>query len=280
MERNRSYGAGMAEGPVHDCQDLPGDLTRLSDLEEYELADYAEDPRGWKLRAPGGEEIGEIEGLIASPSRGKALFAVVEAGSWLSPRRVALPLDRVRFNPQNREALSAYQRDRFEAAPEWNEEFPDFAAYCAYWTGDLRSPETAAGEMRVPLREEVADVHKERREAGSLILRKRVVTETRQISEPVSQTRVSVELRELEPGAPYDAAGATPLEEGETLRVPVMQEELTVDKQPRVTREAVVRTMRDTDQVERDIDLSREEVDVDTAGEVEYDSPSLSGGRR
>ena len=280
MERNQSYGAGMTEDPLHDYRDLPDDLTRLSDLEDYELADDVEDPRGWKLRAPGGDEIGEIEGLIASPSRGKALFAILETGSWLSPRRVAVPLDRVRFNPQNREAFSSHQHDRFEAAPEWNEAFPDFAAYCAYWMGDSSSPETAAGEMRVPLREEVADVRRECREAGSLILRKRVVTETRHLSEPVSRTRVSVEMQDLAPGEHYDAAGATPLEAGETLRIPVMREELTIDKQPRVTREAVVRTVRDIEQVERDIDLSHEEVDIDTAGEAECDTPSLSGGRR
>jgi len=124
-------------------------------------------------------------------------------------------------------------------------------------------------EVRVPVVEEEARVRKEAHEAGAVTLRKETEVETRHISEPVSHTEVTVERRDIDSDEAYDLdPNATTLREGETLRVPVIKEELEVRKVPKVTGEVVVRTHQETEQVERDVQLRREQVEVDREGDV------------
>jgi uncharacterized protein (TIGR02271 family) len=144
----------------------------------------------------------------------------------------------------------------------------------AYGNRDLQ------GEVRMPLMEETADVRKEVRQTGEVGVTKRVETETQHISEPVARERVSVEVRDVDDTAYTGATGAANLGEGETIRVPVREEELIVDKQARVGQEAVIRTHRDVEQVEQDIQLRKERLDVDADEELDVDYPAGTAGRR
>ena len=56
------------------------------------------------------------------------------------------------------------------------------------------------GEIRVPVTEEIANVRKVERQAGEVAITKNVETETKRISEPVTQTKVSVHTREIPEG--------------------------------------------------------------------------------
>jgi len=134
-------------------------------------------------------------------------------------------------------------------------------------TGTAPAPRrdmTAADEIRVPVTEETAQVRKEQRQVGEVAVSKSVDVETEHISEPVTRTRVDVERRAVPAGqeAAYDER-ATPLTEGDTIRVPIVEEELVVEKVPRVTGEVVIRKETETRQVEQDVELRRERVDVD-----------------
>jgi stress response protein YsnF len=60
--------------------------------------------------------------------------------------------------------------------------------------------------------------------------------------------------------------------EGETLRVPVVKEELKVEKVPRVTEEVVLRTETQTRQVQQDVQLRRERVNVQEEGDAEVET--------
>jgi len=129
------------------------------------------------------------------------------------------------------------------------------------------------GEIRVPVTEETAQVRKTEREVGEVGVRKEVDVETQHISQPVTQTRVVTERHAVPAGQAYAAdADATVLREGETLRVPVVKEELIVEKVPRVVEEVVVRTEAQTQQVERDVQLRHERVEVDEEGEAEVEN--------
>ena len=79
-------------------------------------------------------------------------------------------------------------------------------------------------EVRIPVREETAQVRKEQRQVGEVGIRKEVDVETKRISEPVTQTRVVAERRAVPPGEQYQVdPNATTLHEGETVRVPVVK---------------------------------------------------------
>lgn len=139
---------------------------------------------------------------------------------------------------------------------------------------------TAADEIRVPISEETAEVRKEQRQVGEVSISKQVDVETKHISEPVTRTRVDVERRAIpaDQQAAYDAS-STPLTEGDTIRVPVVEEELVVQKVPRVTGEVVIRKETETRQVEQDVQLRHERVDVEEEEEAEVETvaPNRTG---
>jgi len=128
---------------------------------------------------------------------------------------------------------------------------------------------TANDEIRVPVMEEQAEVRKEAHTAGEVRLHKETEVETRTISEPVSHTEVDIERRDIAPGEDYQLnPNATTLREGETLRIPVVEEQLEVRTVPKVTGEVVVRTHEETEQVQQDVQLRKERVDVDRTDDV------------
>jgi uncharacterized protein (TIGR02271 family) len=269
-------------------ENLPADLARLEDLDDYHVAEQSGDPRGWDVVGRRDEKLGTVESLLVSPTTGRAYFAIVDTGGWFESRRFAVPLRHVGMNELEKRLYVPYTEDQFRGAPEYDQDSRDFGGYYRYWNGvsagsamdfDRDGP-AFEGELHVPLTEETAEVRKQRRRAGFITVQKRV--ETRHISEPVSRTRVTAETRAVPAGEEYrpDERVST-LRAGETLRVPVTEEELEVRKTPRVTQEVVLRAEPETEQVERDVELRRERVDVDTEGDVEIETtdPATPGRR-
>lgn len=289
-----TYRDTMANrGGEYGHERIPDDLDTLQNLDDWEIADGEPDPRGYDLIGRDGEKIGTIENLLASPTTQRVYFAIVDTGGWFNNKRFALPLREISFDTDRSQARGPYTKAQFEAAPEYVEGTRDYDRYYSYWTGPSmagahegyvegttvgreaeRTVDAGVGEVRIPVTEETAEVHKERREAGFISVRKRTDVETKHISEPVTRTRVVAETREVPAGEQYAYdPNATTLREGEELRVPVVEEELVVEKKPRVTKEVVVRTQAETEQVERDVELRREEVEVEEEGDVEVARP-------
>lgn len=138
---------------------------------------------------------------------------------------------------------------------------------------------TEQREARVPLAEEVAQVRKVQHEAGQFGLAKHVDVETRHISEPVIRTRLETEVREIPAGEAYEAGPqSVDLRPGETLRIAVYEEELVIQKVPRVTREVLIHARPEVEQVEQDIQLRKERVEVLNDGDTDdyADDPALA----
>jgi uncharacterized protein (TIGR02271 family) len=260
----------------------PDDLATLENLDDWQIVEGEPDPRGYDLLGRNGEKIGSIKNLLASPSTRKIYFAIVETGSDLQHRRYAIPLEQLQFDSSGHKARGAFTGDQFARAPEYRDGGRDFTAYGNYWlagaapagvTG-MAAAETPMGagkrEVRVPVTEETAAVRKEQREAGAVVIHKEVETETQHIAEPVTRTRVEVETRAVPAGETYPAgADGTALRDGEVLRIPVVEEELVVEKRPRVTEEVIIRTKPETETVERDVQLRHEHVEVEEEGDVD-----------
>ena len=120
------------------------------------------------------------------------------------------------------------------------------------------------GEQNLKLREEHLRAQKQPVETGEARLRKDVVTEQKSMDVPVTREEVYVERR---PGSGQPAD--QPIgEEGETYRVPVREEQVTVEKQPYVREEVAMgkRPIQETRQVSDTV--RREEAHVERAGEV------------
>jgi uncharacterized protein (TIGR02271 family) len=119
------------------------------------------------------------------------------------------------------------------------------------------------GSERLELREEQLDVDTHRRQAGEVRVRKEVQTEQRSIDVPVTREEVVIERH------PVHGREATGQPTGEEeVRIPLMEEEVDVQKRPVVREEISVgkrpveetRTVSDT--------VRREEARIESEGDV------------
>jgi uncharacterized protein (TIGR02271 family) len=116
---------------------------------------------------------------------------------------------------------------------------------------------TAEGAERIEVREEELQAHKQLVEAGEVRVRKEVVTEHRTLEVPVQREEVVIER--------YAPTG----EHVEEIRIPVSEEQVTVEKRPVVKEEVTVgkRVVQGTERVGGEV--RREEVRVEREGDVD-----------
>ena len=115
----------------------------------------------------------------------------------------------------------------------------------------------AAEAARIQLREEELQAHKQLVETGEVRVRKEVVTEHRTIEVPVQREEVVIERH---------APTGEPVEE---IRIPVSEEQVTVEKRPVVKEEVTVgkRVVQGTERVGGEV--RKEVVRVEREGDVD-----------
>jgi uncharacterized protein (TIGR02271 family) len=112
---------------------------------------------------------------------------------------------------------------------------------------------------RIELREEELRTEKEQVQAGEVLLREEVVSEERTIEVPVTREEVVIERRPAAGGQTAEGA----IDEGEEIRIPLMEEEVRVEKSPVVREEVTVkkRQVQDTERVSETV--RREEARIE-----------------
>lgn len=131
-------------------------------------------------------------------------------------------------------------------------------------TGSASFDRTTGDSPSVELREEELRIEKERVQAGEVRLRKEVITEERTIEVPVTREEVVIERH---PASGRRDTGGT-IEDGEEIRIPLMEEEVRVEKTPVVREEVSLRKqqVQDTEQVSET--LRREEARLEQTGDT------------
>lgn len=218
-------------------------LVPLSGLEGFQVQAGDLDLRGWEVVAADGTPLGTVDDLLvdrADMAVHELVVAVRETG-----RQARLPLAETRIETEDRRVHL-----RVGAA----------ASLAPYVGGSGLEEMTAAGEtreVRVTLAEEQLQLTKRVVSAGEARIAKRVETETVRQTVPRMREEVTVERRPLPEGA-----GLEPRYEGDTIYVPIVEEELVIEKR-RVAREELV--IRKTQVVEDEVvetTLRRETAEV------------------
>lgn len=134
-------------------------------------------------------------------------------------------------------------------------------------TGSERAPSLSdqeKDEVRVRRSEEEIRVEAREREAGTMRVRKRVRTERERIEVPKKRTEVTVERVPVEEAASSrEEIAGTPEFVDEEIVVPIVEEEIVVEKRPVVKEEIRIRkqVVEEVEVVEED--LRKEEVEID-----------------
>ncbi|HEX2202126.1 MAG TPA: DUF2382 domain-containing protein [Longimicrobium sp.] len=207
-----------------------GDLVPLSGLEGFRVEAGDLDLRGWEVVAADGAPLGTVDDLLVDRA-GMAVREVVVALRD-GEGRVRLPLSQTRIEAEERRVHL-----RVGAAAS-------LVPYAPPPPGAALE-EAAGGDVRLTVSEEELHLSKRVVPAGEVRVARRVETETVRRTVPRMREEVTVERRPLPEGA-----GLEPRQEGDTLYIPIVEEELVIEKR-RVAREELV--IRKTQVVEDEV---------------------------
>ena len=290
-EGEPATGSGRQAGDVGDVVSLTGVESGVTPEERY--VDY-------EVYDQHGQRIGPISDLFVD-ERDDPEYVGVEPGT-ITDRSVLVPAEVITIDDGLRRMVVSRPLTVVETAPSLghnDEVTPDFERrvrlhYALPIVGktestatpvvpaepvDTGSAETVSGvtgreddEVRVRRSEEELLVDRREREAGTMRIRKRVRTEREHLEVPKKRVEVTVERVPVEE-APSGEEGisATPQIEEDEIVVPVIEEEIVVEKRPVVKEEIRIRkrVVEEVEVVEEDV--RKEEVEIDDQTHREKD---------
>jgi uncharacterized protein (TIGR02271 family) len=274
-----------------------GDVVSLTGVEpgvtpEERYADY-------EVYDQHGQRIGPISDLFVDDTE-EPEYVGVEPGT-ITDRSVLVPAEVITIDNELRRMVVSRPITVVETAPSLgydDEVTPDFERrvrlhYALPIAGETEgtatpivpaepvetgSGETVSGvteredEVRVRRSEEEILVGRREREAGTMRIRKRVRTETEHLEIPKKRVEVTVERVPVEEGrSSEEGITATPQIEEEEIVVPVVEEEIVIEKRPVVKEEVRIRkqVVEDVEVVEEDV--RKEEIEIDDQTHREND---------
>ena len=251
-------------------------LRKFSELDDLSIADRDPDIRGWDVISAEGQSIGEVDDLIVDVSAMKVRYLEVDLDTDVlkldNDRHVLVPVEAAQLDRDGRRVVLSNLSSRAIAQlPAYGDDFE--ADYDRRFTASerLTGAERSTSETgsRLTRAEEELRIGTRAVAAGEVVVGKHV--ETEHVSESVTRKRERVKIERR----PVDAATATDadLREDE-IRVPVMQEEIVVEKRPVVKEELVISKEVIEEPQTIEADLRREEFDVKRTDEQVVDPAS------
>lgn len=230
-----------------------------------------EDARGWGVVAGDGTWLGNVADVLLDRASGEARYLSVTlepsiarqpGGRLVMVRTAEARLDATarRVHLDGVEGTQAHllpARPGEDAAPS-----PLTAAVAG------AAQPGAAGEVRMQISEEELEIGKRMVSAGEVRVHKRVQTQQVREVVPVMREDVTVERRPLAEGA-----GLEPRQEGDTWYVPIVEEELVIQKRLVAREEMVIRKRQVVEEQVIEETLRRETPEVLGPGDEPVGDP-------
>jgi uncharacterized protein (TIGR02271 family) len=235
------------------------------------------DPRGWGVVAGDGTWLGDVADVLLDRAAGEPRYIAV----LLEPSVARQPGGRVVFVRAGEARLDAAARRVHLDGVEGTVAHL-LPANPADEPALQPSPLTAAvadapvlpadeNEVRMQVSEEELEIGKRVVSAGEVRIHKRVQTERVREVVPVMREDVTVERRPVPPGA-----GLEPRQEGDTWYVPIVEEELVIQKRLVAREELVIRKRHVVEEQVIEETLRRETPEVLGPDDARVDDPRPS----
>lgn len=130
-----------------------------------------------------------------------------------------------------------------------------------YLDSDLRDRNDISDDEKIQLHEERLRVNKDVVQSGEVTIDKNVVSERQEFDVPVSHDEVTIERRKVNETA-ADGHFDNDLDE-ETIRIPLTEERVSIEKENVVSEELLIKKNRVTDTEHVSEEVRREEVEID-----------------
>lgn len=227
-----------------------------------------------------GDKIGSVEDITGN-------MLVIQKGLFF-PKDLSIPLATVRQTSPDGIYLQltkdqVQQEDWGDFGPGRQPASTDTPAASTPQTdigtdppGSARPNTTSnSGDMTVPVHEEKLVADKERSQIGQVHVHKEVVEERQTVSEPVMRDRVHIEFEPSHDTLPADATATAGAFQAQDVAVPVMGEQLYVEKETRTSGQVHVQKEQTTEQVQASGTVRKERVNAEgNDGLVEQDNPN------
>jgi uncharacterized protein (TIGR02271 family) len=268
-------------------------LVRLADFHpNYQREIFSEDDiKDYEVYAETGGKIGSVSDALLDDS-GRFRYLVIDTGLWIFGKHVLLPIGRAKMNYDERRVyVSGLTREQVDNLPEYSDDMTvDYnyeervrKVYRPQTTLTLeeaterdrepysydREPElygtketNERDRQTISLYEERLIASKERQKTGTVSGRKRVDSETSQVSVPVEKEPIALErtspsqAREFDPETPD-------FQETEVARIEVYEECVDIEKKAFVREEISIKKAVYRDKIEVEEAVRREELEMD-----------------
>jgi uncharacterized protein (TIGR02271 family) len=269
-----------------------GRIVPLGELDDYKVAEGDPDVRGWDVVASDERKIGRVGNLLVDTDAMRVRYLAVERDAgWFDTsdqRDVLVPIGIARLDRDGKRVivgrlastelrtLPGYRRDAgvtrdYETLlrPYYDRSYTGAAASTGFYEADYYDDrgfygrESDRDEERITLAEEELAVGKRERQAGAVEVEKRVETEHVRKTVPVMREEVTVERRPITDARSVDARF-----EGEEIRIPLTEEEVVVDKRAVAKEELVINKHQVQEEKTVEAALRKERAEVHAEGDV------------
>ena len=110
------YRTSWARGTNRETS---GQLARLDQLDDFEVADYDADPRGWDVIGRDGRRLGEVDHLIGDTGAMKVRYLTVDMDRDIGDRKVLVPVGHARLEEDDRVRVDALDADSVRGLPAY-----------------------------------------------------------------------------------------------------------------------------------------------------------------
>lgn len=272
-------------------------LTPMSDLvrdRDYDLQGQHDTLVGQPAYGNTGEKIGTVREALTEDG-GTVRYLVVEVGSWFTSKEVVVPVglarlehDGVYFDSLSKDQVKGM--NAYVAGQDYDDaqqvadirtlkgagySAPAAAGAAVTGADHYRDESLFKTPTKLQLLEERLQVNKERYQAGSVQVGKKVETRTENVNVELTHDEVVIERHAVSEPRPVEG-NVTLGAASETIRVDLEAERANVQKQAFVTEEVSVgkRSERETQTFTETV--GKEVLDVNKSGEVEIEGDALN----
>ncbi len=248
-----------------------------------------DDLKALELYTEAGERIGSVADVLVDDD-GRFRYLIIDASLDFVSKKILLPIGLSRIDyPARRVYVDGLRRQQIESLPDYKEDAIVDNDYEENVRSIFRSATSGVtydrntynyqkdpdlyglnhqSHQTFRLYEERLIASKHRIKTGEVSVGKHIETETARVTVPIQKERVLIErVLPTETGKVVDP-NELKFQEGEVARIEVYEETPEIHKEAFVREEVRVKKVVEQDTVEAQDTIRREELDVDTAGNL------------
>jgi uncharacterized protein (TIGR02271 family) len=271
-------------------------LYKLEEFDpQYRETFGGDDVKSLDLYTEGGIKVGSVTDALVDQD-GRFRYLVIETDFETFGKKILLPIGLARINyAVQRVYVDGLSKQQVEMLPEYNENLVVNEDYEERVRGVFRPVNSdliydhnkytyqqepnlynlnEQNHQTLKLYEERLVANKRRVKTGEVAVSKHIETETARVEVPITKERVVIERVPATEASTVLAPNELQFQEGEVARIEIYEETPEIRKEAFVREEVRVTKLVDQDTVEAEETIRREELDINTTGELQIDDAS------